>query len=147
MLKTIDRETQAKLDAMQEEQWELAALGEWSYICHDDDDEEEETEDYLGRNEYQKDLVIEKNLKTIVTQFQDVGVMQDLLKMRTLPGCPKDEIERALFQYARICRGPCTPYYNGAGKSRCGVFTLNKSPQKDAEMYPGRRIIRLWRYL
>ncbi|XP_022107691.1 uncharacterized protein LOC110988476 isoform X2 [Acanthaster planci] len=100
-------EEEAQMDQMQEEQWELASLGEWAFICHDDEDEEEEeTEEYLRKSDYRKEVMIAENLPRITNQFQSVGAMRELLKISALRYCPYAPIEKAVRMFSRICRGP-----------------------------------------
>ena len=95
-----------KLNEIHKEQWELAALGEWSLICHDDDDDDEElTNCYIIKDEFEKEQEVRQNLQSIIFQFQDVHVVQYFQKMLTLPGCQRDQIEKAIRQYGRLCRG------------------------------------------
>ena len=106
-----------KLNESQKEQWELAALGEWSVICHGDEDDEESTNIYLMKDELHKEQEVRQNLKSIICEFQELQVIEDLQKMLTFAGCPREQVERALRQYARICHGPVPLTVSGQSKA------------------------------
>ncbi|XP_071786062.1 uncharacterized protein [Asterias amurensis] len=108
-----------KLNENQKEQWELAALGEWSLICHDDEDDEESTNRYFMINdELQKEQEVGEHLmKSIICEFQELQVIKDFQKMLTVPGCPKGQVGRALGHYARICHGPVPLTISGQSKA------------------------------
>ncbi|XP_071785322.1 uncharacterized protein [Asterias amurensis] len=106
-----------KLNESQKEQWELAALGEWTVICHDDEDNEESTNIYLMKDELHKEQEVRQNLKSIICEFQGLQVIKDLQKMLTFAGCPREQVERALRQYARICHGPVPLTVAGQSKA------------------------------
>ena len=128
------QETAEELNERQKEQWELAALGEWSLICHDDEDDEELTNSFLSKDEFEKEQEIRINLKSILAQYQDLHVIQDFQEMLNLPGCPRQQIEWALRQYAHICRGPVPLSTSGQTKAEA-VASLSVNLRRQTKRF------------
>ena len=128
------QETAEELNERQKEQWELAALGEWSLICHDDEDDEELTNSFLSKDEFEKEQEIRRNLKSILAQYQDLHVIQDFQEMLNLSGCPRQQIEWALCQYAHICRGPVPLSTSGQTKAEA-VASLSVNLRRQTKRF------------
>ena len=124
-----------KLNEIQKEQWELAALGEWSLICNDNEDYEEYTNVYLMMNELEKEQEVREHLKSIICEFQDLQVIKDFQKMLTVPGCPKEQVSRALRQFARICHGPVPLTVSGQSKAEA-VVSLSVNLRHRTKRFP-----------
>ncbi|XP_071786064.1 uncharacterized protein [Asterias amurensis] len=124
-----------KLNEIQKEQWELAALGEWSLICNDNEDYEEYTNIYLMMNEFEKEQEVMEHLKSIICEFQHLQVIKDFQKMLTVPGCPKEQVRRALRQFARICHGPVPLTVSGQSKAEA-VASLSVNLRHRTKRFP-----------
>ncbi|XP_022079433.1 uncharacterized protein LOC110973159 [Acanthaster planci] len=122
-------EDELEYDRQQREQWQLAGIGEWSVLCQDYDEDDYESECYLRMDELQKEQAIMEDWRAITERYQSIGVIQDLQNMQTLCKCTINQSERALRQFARICRGPVPLSKSGQTKAEA-IASLSKKAQK-----------------
>ncbi|XP_038055862.1 uncharacterized protein LOC119727860 [Patiria miniata] len=125
----MTREEELQFERQQREQWQLAALGEWATVCQDYDEDEYLSECYLRMDEFQKEQAMMKEWKAISERYHSVGVIQDLQNMQTLCKCTINQSERALRQFARICRGPVPLSKSGQTKAEA-IAPLSRMVQK-----------------
>ncbi|XP_022105040.1 uncharacterized protein LOC110986980 isoform X1 [Acanthaster planci] len=125
----ITAEQEMEYERQQHEQWQLAAIGEWSTLCQDHDEDDYESECYLRMDEFQKETAIMMDWKAIVEQYRTVGVIQDLQNIETLCKSTINQSERALRQFARICRGPVPLSKSGQTKAEA-IASLSRIVQK-----------------
>ncbi|XP_071787009.1 uncharacterized protein [Asterias amurensis] len=117
----------------QREQWQLAAIGEWSVICQDDDEVNDDySQSYLMKDEFQKEQEIREDWRPILDRHQSLSIIQDLRTMQTLSKCTISQSERAMRQFARICRGPVPFSHSGQTKTEA-IASLSRKVQRQTK--------------
>ncbi|XP_038049702.1 uncharacterized protein LOC119723212 [Patiria miniata] len=130
---TMTSEEECQYERQQRQQWQLAAIGEWATICQDYDEDDYLVECYLRMDEFQKEQAIMKEWKSIVERYHSLGVIQDLQNIQTLCKCTINQSERALRQFARICRGPVPLSKSGQTKTEA-IASLSRLVQQQTRM-------------